>query len=1121
MSADVAAEGTTVRGMLQGSRIVYELEDRVTSVGRSSTCDIILDRSKSISGSHAELIIEEDGSATLVDLNSLNGCFVNEVRVQAAECPLQQGDVIRFGYDEESFRFWLPNTVVPNPSLGVAAAPTPEDAALSEWQSRRRRSIDVLAAGKTTSEYIEYVPSQHEPAYPIAAAKHHSALDPAALPAAGLRGSLAQPPASPRRSGRRSLSTDRSARLRDMRGGGVASSLFGGPWSRPEEGATIGGAAVAVNAPQARGQQPQPPQQQQQQQSRVAPSAARRLAEADTPPPPQLPRTQQQQQQRRSAPTPPQPTTFSSRSSDASQPAVKPWRGRPSVAFVVPLAAAQVSYSGPVDDDDEPAAKVVAASSESELVSVLTGVHSRPTAAAAASASSRPTDASTSRVPTVWPQRQNPSNPKPLPQQQPFRYEEEEEEQEHVLQRPELQSDSSSPATAAAASVDPNQAVSQWLEEGGASYILSQNPPSRIVAARNSGASSSNRVNGATNSDEFDLQQQQQRHYEASSSSSEREDGDHQDHTQQRTHRGNRLPTHATSNAAPDYSADSRTSASASSALRTASVAPPASNIIVRDGGDDSGGPSNFEPTSGSMHGFNEGHQALLEQLAGIVSTMQQQNQQQLQPQSLPPDQQRQQNQPQQPLFYDSHDSAYDDDDAPPVALDGPGTRNQRNMLASLNNASRTPADTVASTAAVRAPLNVMRSPTAAAAAMPLHSSPGLLSNPMLNSTTTDDDDARAGPSRRRVQQAAEGHHVANVDFAVSAQRQDPRAANSSPRRLSQLGPRAAQLALSAMAGTREEQVRRLISSADNEIIRLAAAAGAAFADDAVLEPAVAANHSANASQRQNQQQQQQQRGQQRKRDSTPAVSNNASNLEERDDDTSDGSESPPVPVPAPSPTTSDRRAPDSRTSQRPSAAGDGDATASADTAAADHRDTSAPASARPPRDSPRERKQTDTPEQQQQQQRLIPSGDNTHAAPYDSPAVSRAPANGPSSEPSTQRSGGAGGFSENIDRTGISTTDPLAMFPLRSSPARSGTQYAGTDEVDVGDRGLFPLHGGAGAALSGSVVALSRVSPLGNLPLLSATRCARLPGSSPILTSRSSGGLGYSGRAGGGSGFW
>ena len=95
----------------------------------------VLKGSKSISGSHAKIVIHPKTKAVgvcaalwgagaasppsfefspclivapqqaqLLDLNSLNGCFVNEVRVVGGSQNIASGDVIRFGYDSTAYK---------------------------------------------------------------------------------------------------------------------------------------------------------------------------------------------------------------------------------------------------------------------------------------------------------------------------------------------------------------------------------------------------------------------------------------------------------------------------------------------------------------------------------------------------------------------------------------------------------------------------------------------------------------------------------------------------------------------------------------------------------------------------------------------------------------------------------------------------------------------------------------------------------------------------------------------------------------------------------------------------------------------------------------------------------
>jgi hypothetical protein len=68
--------------------------------------------SKSVSSSHARIIVDvasakRSSSARLVD-SSLNGTFINDVRVHKSSHALRSGDSIRFGYDVEVYRFFFP-----------------------------------------------------------------------------------------------------------------------------------------------------------------------------------------------------------------------------------------------------------------------------------------------------------------------------------------------------------------------------------------------------------------------------------------------------------------------------------------------------------------------------------------------------------------------------------------------------------------------------------------------------------------------------------------------------------------------------------------------------------------------------------------------------------------------------------------------------------------------------------------------------------------------------------------------------------------------------------------------------------------------------------------------------
>ncbi|MGZ4430083.1 MAG: FhaA domain-containing protein [Gaiellales bacterium] len=78
---------------------VHELDARVTVLGRSSECDVVVD-DPNVSRRHAEIRRIGDGYS-LVDLSSTNGTEVNGQRIQ--ETALMSGDVIGVGTTKITF----------------------------------------------------------------------------------------------------------------------------------------------------------------------------------------------------------------------------------------------------------------------------------------------------------------------------------------------------------------------------------------------------------------------------------------------------------------------------------------------------------------------------------------------------------------------------------------------------------------------------------------------------------------------------------------------------------------------------------------------------------------------------------------------------------------------------------------------------------------------------------------------------------------------------------------------------------------------------------------------------------------------------------------------------------
>ncbi|HCF61273.1 MAG TPA: GGDEF domain-containing protein [Myxococcales bacterium] len=72
----------------------HDLEQEVTVIGRSSSCDIQIDQD-SISRQHAR-IAHEDKGVSVSDMGSTNGTFVNDELVEGAQ-QLRNGDLIKIG----------------------------------------------------------------------------------------------------------------------------------------------------------------------------------------------------------------------------------------------------------------------------------------------------------------------------------------------------------------------------------------------------------------------------------------------------------------------------------------------------------------------------------------------------------------------------------------------------------------------------------------------------------------------------------------------------------------------------------------------------------------------------------------------------------------------------------------------------------------------------------------------------------------------------------------------------------------------------------------------------------------------------------------------------------------
>lgn len=100
-------EPSNVTVSLNGGNNYYKLTASTITVGRSSKCDFVID-SKSVSSVHARLLFNGPSDSVLIDLNSRNGTFVNDVHFRNKDTPITHGDIVRFGYDVASYRIEFP-----------------------------------------------------------------------------------------------------------------------------------------------------------------------------------------------------------------------------------------------------------------------------------------------------------------------------------------------------------------------------------------------------------------------------------------------------------------------------------------------------------------------------------------------------------------------------------------------------------------------------------------------------------------------------------------------------------------------------------------------------------------------------------------------------------------------------------------------------------------------------------------------------------------------------------------------------------------------------------------------------------------------------------------------------
>lgn len=94
------------------------LRNGANFIGRDLACAIVLER-REVSRQHARIVVAGETSATLEDLASKNGTFLNGVKV-ASPTPLAAGDVIQIGGIALGFNGWLDLATVTQASFARA-----------------------------------------------------------------------------------------------------------------------------------------------------------------------------------------------------------------------------------------------------------------------------------------------------------------------------------------------------------------------------------------------------------------------------------------------------------------------------------------------------------------------------------------------------------------------------------------------------------------------------------------------------------------------------------------------------------------------------------------------------------------------------------------------------------------------------------------------------------------------------------------------------------------------------------------------------------------------------------------------------------------------------------------
>ncbi len=128
-------EGATLKEVPLGTSPV--------TIGRAPDNDIPIDN-LAVSNYHARVYVEA-GSLVVEDLNSLNGCFLNDIRVERSL--LKDGDAILIG-KHQILVDQAHDAVLPADALRKAPAPRVNETMILDTQERRKLLEAAVAAGE-------------------------------------------------------------------------------------------------------------------------------------------------------------------------------------------------------------------------------------------------------------------------------------------------------------------------------------------------------------------------------------------------------------------------------------------------------------------------------------------------------------------------------------------------------------------------------------------------------------------------------------------------------------------------------------------------------------------------------------------------------------------------------------------------------------------------------------------------------------------------------------------------------------------------------------------------------------------------------------------------------------